>query len=193
MTNDTEYAALRQRRSAKILIFIVVGAILQIAIILAFVLIFMRFRNPKLRLSSVTVESLTVNSSASSPSFAMKLNAQVSVKNGNFGTFKFGNTTATISYRAAAIGTAVIPKSRANPRSTKKMNVTVTVASSGKTVSSSSLGSDIGSGKLTLTSEATLTGKIHLFLVFKKKRSARMNCTMVVNTKSRAIENLQCK
>ena len=55
------------------------------------------------------------------------------------------------------------------------------------------LGSDLKSGKLTLTSYATLKGKVHLFKVIKKKKSAQMNCTMDVDTKKQAIQNVHCK
>ncbi|KAA8539974.1 hypothetical protein F0562_026666 [Nyssa sinensis] len=158
----------------------------------AFVLLVMRIRDPKVRFREVTVENLTVNSSSSSPSFTMSLNALVTVKNTNFGHFKFDNSTATISYRGTPVGETVITKARARARSTKKLNITVTVQSD-KVSSDSQLGADISARKLTLTSQATLSGKIHLFKVIKKKKSAQMNCTMDVNTSTQMIENLMCK
>jgi len=193
MNTDKESAAgLRRKRNMRCLCYIVAGVILQTAIILVFVLTVMRIRNPKVRLGDVTIESLSTNSSSSSPSFSMKLHAQVTVKNTNFGNFKFQNTTATITYRGSPVGEVAIEKARARARSTKKLNITVSLSSQ-KVSLKSQLGSDINSGKVTLSSQATLSGKIHLFKVIKKKKSAKMNCTMDVNTKTKAIENLQCK
>uniref|UniRef100_A0A5B6Z0A1 Late embryogenesis abundant protein LEA-2 subgroup domain-containing protein n=1 Tax=Davidia involucrata TaxID=16924 RepID=A0A5B6Z0A1_DAVIN len=123
----------------------------------------------------------------------MSFNAQVTVKNTNFGHFKFDKSTATISYRGTHVGETVITKARARARSTKKLNVTVNVNSDKVPSTDSRLGSDISSGKLTLTSHATLSGKIQLFKIIKKKKSAEMNCTMDVNTTTHKIENLMCK
>ncbi|CAL5367402.1 unnamed protein product [Camellia sinensis] len=194
MKSEHESASsLRQKRNIKCLLYIVAGVILQTASTLVFVLTFMRIRNPKGRFGSVAVENLIVNSSTSSPSFFMKLNAQVTVKNTNFGQFKFENSNATISYRGSHVGDFVITKACASARSTKKMNVTVTVNSSADTSNDLNLSSDISLGKLTLTSHATVSGKIHLFMVIKKKKSVKMNCTMDVDTMTKAIENLYCK
>ncbi|XP_062154491.1 late embryogenesis abundant protein At1g64065-like [Alnus glutinosa] len=182
----------RRKRNIKCLAFIVAGVISQTVTTVLFLLLVMRIRNPKLRLGSVSVESFNLNSSSSSPSFSIKLSAQVTVKNTNFGHFKFDNSTATISYRGTEIGEGAISKERARFRSTKKLNVTVT-ASSGKASTNSHLRSDIDSGILQLSSRAKLSGKIHLFFIFKKKKSAEMNCTMELNTKIKAIQNLACK
>ncbi|KAK9292497.1 hypothetical protein L1049_020470 [Liquidambar formosana] len=185
MTDDKNSA--RRKRNIKCLVYIVAGVILQTIIILVFVLTVMKIRNPKVRFGGVTVESLSSNSS--SPSFSMKLNAQVTVKNTNFGHFKFDNSTATISYKGTPVGSATIMKARARARSTKKLNITVEVTSS-KVPSSSS---DLDSGILSLSSHAKLSGKIILFKVIKKKKSADMNCTMNVDTKTKVIQNLLCK
>ncbi|GLT31253.1 hypothetical protein SLA2020_060010 [Shorea laevis] len=191
MTNNDQDAA-RRRRNFKCLAYVLAGVIAQTAIIVLFVMLVMRIRNPKVRLGAVIVESLGTNTSATSPSFTIKLNAQVTVKNTNFGHFKFQNTTATISYRGTLIGEATIVKARARARSTKKFNVTF-VASSGKVSSNSQLGDDIESGIIPLSSHARLDGKIILFKVFKKKKSAEMNCTVDVNTTTKEIQNLKCK
>ncbi|KAK6275469.1 hypothetical protein POUND7_005178 [Theobroma cacao] len=182
----------RRKRNIKCLAYIVAGVIAQTIIILLFVMLVMRIRNPKVRLGGVTVENLNLNSSSSSPSFSMNLNAQVTVKNTNFGHFKFQNSTLTISYRGTPVGEATIVKARARARSTKKLNVTVSV-SSDKMSRNSALSSDVGSGTINLSSHAKLDGKIHLFKVFKKKKSAEMNCTMEVTTSSKQIQNLMCQ
>ncbi|KAE8077790.1 hypothetical protein FH972_016319 [Carpinus fangiana] len=183
----------RRKRNKKFLAFIVVGLIAQTVSTVLFVLLVMRFRNPKVRLGSVTVETLNLNSSSSSPSFTMKLTAQVTVKNTNFGNFKFGNSTATISYGGTEIGEGAIVKAHARFRSTKKVNVTVAASSSKLSTNYSHLRSDIEAGILQLSSHAKLSGKIHMFFILKKKKIAEMNCTMELNTKTKAIQNLACK
>lgn len=183
----------RRKRNMRWLAYIVAFVIAHIVLILLFVLLVMRIRIPKVRLDSVTVETLNLNSSFSSPSFTMKLSAQVTVKNTNFGNFKFDNSTATISYMGTEIGDGAIGKVHVRFRSTKKLNVTVTASSSKVSTNSHLRGDIIDSGILQLSSHAKLSGKIHLFLIFKKKKSAEMNCTMELNTKTKAIQNLACK
>ncbi|XWS10761.1 hypothetical protein CRYUN_Cryun38cG0025600 [Craigia yunnanensis] len=184
----------RRKRNIKCWAYIVAGVIAQTIIILLFVMLVMRIRNPKVRLGGVIVENLKVNSSASKPSFTMKLNAQVIVKNTNFGHFKFKNSTFMISYKGNPVGEATIVKARARARSTKKFNVTVSVSSNNKiSRNSHQLSADIDSGIINLSSHAKLEGKIFLFKIFKKKKSAEMNCTMDVNTSLRQIQNLTCK
>ncbi|KAG6649893.1 late embryogenesis abundant protein At1g64065-like [Carya illinoinensis] len=182
----------RRKGNKKCLACMVAGIIAQILIIVLFVLLVMRIRNLKVRLSSVAVENLGVNFSASSPSFRMNLTALVTVKNTNFGHFKFSNSTATFSYRGTKVGEGTILQARVRARSTKKLNVTVSVDSK-KVSRKSLLHSDINSGVLKLSSYAKLSGKTHLFKAFKKKKYAEMKCTMELNTKTKAIQNLACK
>ena len=176
----------------KCLAYIVAGVILQTLIIALFVVFVMRIRTPKVRLASVSVETLNVDTSSKSPSFSIKVNAEVKVKNTNFGHFKFQNSTATISYRGTEVGKTTIVKARARARSTKKFNVTVSF-NSNKVSSNSHLGGDINSKNLSFSASAKLEGKVHLFKVFKKKKSATMDCTFVVNTSTKTVNDLSCK
>ncbi|GMN44505.1 hypothetical protein TIFTF001_013701 [Ficus carica] len=149
-------------------------------------------RTPKVRLRSVSVENLNVISSSNSPSFSLKLNARLTVKNTNFGPYKFDNSKVIVSYRGTQVGEATIFKSRAKLQSTKKFNVTVSL-NSNEVSSNSQLGSDVNSKNLTFNARAKLNGKVHVLGVFKKKNSAEMDCTFVVNTSTKVINDLSCK
>lgn len=168
----------------KCLIYVGVGIILQTLIIIAFVLIFMRIKSPKFRFRSVSVDKLT----ASSASFDIKLNGEVGVKNTNFGYFKWSASSISILYRGNSVGSAQIPGGRARARSTKKLNVTAALESR----NDRNLRADLSSGKITLSTHATLEGKIHLFNI-KKKKTATMDCTMDLDTRTHAVQNLKCK
>ncbi|KAM7467761.1 hypothetical protein LguiB_015323 [Lonicera macranthoides] len=190
--NNPSAPAIRQKRMSNSLCYIIVGIILQTLIVLVFVLTIMRIRNLKVRVGFANVENLSLNSSSNSPSFSIKLGAQVAIKNRNFGQYKFQRSNAIVSYRGNEVGDAVIYEGRARARSTKKVNVTLNLNSE-KASRSASLVSDINAGKITLSTYARLNGKVHLFKVIKRKKSAQMNCTMDVNTQTKAIENLHCK
>ncbi|XWS37905.1 hypothetical protein CRYUN_Cryun19dG0085400 [Craigia yunnanensis] len=194
---DVESAAelskeLKRKKRMKLFAYAAAFAIFQTIVILVFSLTVMRIKNPKFRVRSITVEDLSHTSAPNSPSFNMKFNAEVAVKNTNFGHFKFDNTTISFDYGGVQVGEAFVAKGRAKARSTKKMNVTVEL-NSNNILDNSNLGADISSGLLTLTSRSKLSGKVHLMKLIKKKKSAEMSCTMTVNLVSRAIQDMKCQ
>ncbi|KAF8379615.1 hypothetical protein HHK36_029056 [Tetracentron sinense] len=182
---------LRRKRNIECYAHIAVGVVLLTIIILVFALTVMRIKTPDVKLRSVTVENLNVGTTAS-PSFNMTLIAEVSVKNKNFGHFKFENSTATVSYRGMTVGEAYIAKGRAKARKTRRMNVTIDV-NSDRLTGVSNLSSDINSGILTLRSQAKLSGKVHLMEMIKKRKTAEMSCTMTISLISPGILDLICE
>ncbi|KAM6555731.1 hypothetical protein CsatB_002750 [Cannabis sativa] len=180
------------RRKRKCLACIVAGVIIQTLIIVFFFVFIMRVRTPKVRIASVSIESININPSSKSSSFRIKVNAEVKVKNTNFGYYKFENSTATILYRGAEVGKTTLVKARVKARSTKSFNITMSI-NSNKVSSDSHLAGDISSKNLSLSVSAILEGKVHLFMIFKKKRSAKMDCTFVINTSSKTVHDLLCK
>ncbi|OMP06108.1 Late embryogenesis abundant protein, LEA-14 [Corchorus olitorius] len=183
-----------KRNNAKCVAYVAAFIVFQTAIILVFALTVMRIKTPKVRFGTVAVESFNSgSSSSSSPSFDMKLVAQVTVKNTNFGHFKYENSTVTIFYGGMPVGEAAVEKGRARARQTKKFNINIDISSSRLSSSNSNLGNDINSGVLPLSSQAKLSGKVHLLKVIKKKKSGEMSCTMGINLATRAVQDLKCK
>ncbi|EOY23369.1 hypothetical protein QUC31_008221 [Theobroma cacao] len=190
---DMESAAeLKRKKRMKLFAYAAAFVVFQTIVILVFSLTVMRIKNPKFRVRSITVEDIAYTSTPNPPSFNMKFNAEVAVKNTNFGHFKFDNTTISFDYGGVQVGEAFVAKGRAKARSTKKMNVTVDL-NSNNIPANSNLASDISSGFLTLTTHTKLSGKVHLMKLIKKKKSAQMNCTMTVNLASRAIQDIKCQ
>ncbi|XWS48872.1 hypothetical protein CRYUN_Cryun13aG0113800 [Craigia yunnanensis] len=180
-----------KRNNAKCFAYVAAFVVFQTAIILIFALTVMRIRNPKVRFGAVTVENFSTGNSTS-PFFDMKLMAQVTVKNTNFGHFKYENSTIRILYGGMPVGEAAVVKARARARQTKKFNVTVDI-SSNMLSPNSNLGNDIASGVLPLSSQAKLNGKVHLMKVIKRKKSSEMSCTMGIHLGTRAVQDLKCK
>ncbi|OMO79648.1 Late embryogenesis abundant protein, LEA-14 [Corchorus capsularis] len=181
-----------KRNNAKCLAYVAAFIVFQTAVILVFALTVMRIKSPKVRFGAVAVESFSSGSSSNSPSFEMKLVAQVTVKNTNFGHFKYENSTVTIFYGGMPVGEAVIEKGRARARQTKKININIDISSS-RLSSNSNLGNDMNAGVLPLSSQAKLSGKVHLLKVIKKKKSGEMSCTMGINLATRSVQDLKCK
>ncbi|KAI8564921.1 hypothetical protein RHMOL_Rhmol03G0220700 [Rhododendron molle] len=107
---------------------------------------------------------------------------------------KYNNATVYFYYNDIQVGSAVVPKSKANFLSTKKVNVAMDLSSANLTsVNNTNLASDLNSGVLPLTSKSRLSGKVELMLIFKKKKSVDMSCTMDVRIATRELENVKCK
>lgn len=189
---DVESEELRRMKCTRYIAYLAAFALFETIVIMVCVVTLMRIRSPKFRFRAVSIENLNYTSDTTSPSFNIRFNAKVAVKNTNFGHFKFKNSTITLAYRGDPVGDAKISKARARARSTKKMNVTVDV-NSDHVWSHSNLVRDLNSGFLTLTSQGKLSGKVHLMKVMKRRRYAEMNCTIIINLVRRRIQDLKCR
>ncbi|KAI3422690.1 LEA_2 domain-containing protein [Psidium guajava] len=181
----------KRKKRMKWTIGIVAFIIFQVVQALFFVLVIMKFKSPKFRVSEFDVQSLTVGTQAS-PSFDMSFVAPIRIKNTNWGPFKYDASTVNFTYGGVQVGQAIIPKSKANFKSTKKINVNVTM-SSANLPSDSSLRSDLSSGVINLNSQGELKGKVTVMFMFKKRKTSQMNCTMAINTATKAVQSLSCK
>ncbi|KAM5572329.1 hypothetical protein ABKV19_012410 [Rosa sericea] len=181
---------LKRRKRIRLFTYISVFIVFQIIVMAVFGLTVMKVKTPKLRLGAINVQDF--NSAPATPSFDTTFTTQIRVKNTNWGPYKFDAGTITFMYQGVAIGQVTVPKSKAGMRSTKKMNVEVTLNANGLP-SSSNLGSELNSGVLTLNSQAKLTGKVELMLIMKKKKSATMDCTIAFDLSTKTVKSLECK
>ncbi|KAL3524341.1 hypothetical protein ACH5RR_017175 [Cinchona calisaya] len=182
---------LRRKKRMKYLAYFAAFVVFQTGIILLFSLTVMKIRTPKFRVRSATFESFEVGTVAD-PSFNMRMNAELGVKNANFGNYKFQNSTIVFFYGDAAVGQAVVRKTKAGWRSTKKLDVEVDLSSNGLP-SNSQLGNDINSGFLTLNGRSRINGKVELMFIFKKKKSTNMDCSITIGLADKAVREIKCK
>jgi len=175
---------LRRKKRIKIAAYVVAFVVFQSIVIAIFALTVLKVKTPKFRVRSATFDTFSVTGT----SLDVTMNAQLGVKNTNFGPYKYDNSTIIFYYRGVQVGSAFVPKSKANFKSTKKVNVNVSLSST-----SSELASDYATGIVPLSSESRLTGKVELMLVMKKKKATNMNCTMELNVASQQLQNVNCK
>ena len=187
--SDKGSAELRKKKRMKCVAYIVTFAVFQTIIIVVFALFVMRFKSPKFRVRDASFVS-TFN--FTNASFDLVMDTQFTIKNTNFGHFKYENGIVKFSYDGMIVGEAKLDEARARARSTKKVYALVTLSSS-DLPTNSKLTSDLGGGILPLTSNSNLDGKILLMKVIKKKKSALMDCTLEVNLGMKKIQNVQCK
>lgn len=177
-----------KRSSKKCLAYIAAFVVFQTVIILVFALTVMKVRSPKVRFNAMAVESFSSNNNNNSTSINMRLLAQVTIKNTNFGHFKYQNSTLSILYNGVQVGEAFVARGRASARKTKRFNISVDVSG----VSSDSLGNEVNSGVLRLSSRGKVSGKVHLMKVIKRNKSGEMRCDWSINLATRQVEDLKC-
>lgn len=177
---------LKKKKRLKCFAYIVLFAVFQTLVILTFALIVMKIKTPKVRFGTETVQASNLVIGTAASGFNMSLAAKLTVENTNFGHYKFDQTTGTITYEGVKVGEFMIPKARARARSTKKIDIVADV-------NSNTLNSDHGTGFLTLNSQAKLTGKVILMKVMKKKRSAEMSCSLVIDVNRKVVSSVMCK
>ncbi|CAI9092323.1 OLC1v1027523C1 [Oldenlandia corymbosa var. corymbosa] len=181
----------RKKKRVKCLAYILAFAVFQTGIILIFALTVMKIRTPKFRVRNATFENFDVGTPAN-PSFNLRMNAEIGVKNANFGTFKFESAPIVFLYDGSPVGQGIVPATQAGWRTTKKLNVVVDL-SSGILANKTQLGNDISSGILELNALSSLTGKVRLTFVFKKKKTTNMNCTVAIGLTDRTIREINCQ
>jgi len=181
---------LRRQKRIKWLLYIVAFVIFQTGVIVLFSMTVMKFRTPKFGVREATFGGFDVQTS--NASFNLRMNAQLGVKNTNFGPYKFDNTTIFFYYKGNQVGSGAVRKSKANFRSTKKLDVALDLVVPASLAGSSGLERDLSSGILPLTSSSKLNGKVTIMFMFKKKKSTQMNCNMEVNTITKQLQNVKC-
>ncbi|KAL7107017.1 hypothetical protein ACP275_06G027300 [Erythranthe tilingii] len=194
--SDTEAGAapareLHKRKRTQCLIYIALLAIFQIAVVTIFSLTVMKIRNPRFRIRSAHLTNFNAGTPASA-AFTGKLNAEFSVKNANFGRYKYMDTTVDFFYRGTRVGEVFVRESRAGWRTTKKFNVAVDL-SLANARANPHLASDLNAGVVPISSEARMIGSVELLFVLKKNRSTGLNCTMEIVTATQQIRNILCK
>lgn len=177
----------KKRKRMKCLASLTLFSVSLIIIVLFAAFVLFRVRTPRVRLASV--RAFNVNGNGNVNGSAIRLTFQVRMRNRNFGRYKFENSVATLRREDSgeSVGEFLISKGRARARSTKRIYVLLDVKSPGTGNNSSS------PGVLRIRSEAKLRGKVEFLRVFKRRKTAEMDCVMSINLTSYIVQDLNCK
>lgn len=103
----------------------------------------------------------------------------------------YPNTNTSLFYRGTLIGEARGPPGQAKARRTVYINETVDLMI-GKLVSNPSLQSDIRSTLLPITSYTRVGGRVKMLNFIRRHITVSLNCTVMVNLTSQAIQEQKC-
>uniref|UniRef100_A0A2C9WCJ4 Late embryogenesis abundant protein LEA-2 subgroup domain-containing protein n=1 Tax=Manihot esculenta TaxID=3983 RepID=A0A2C9WCJ4_MANES len=195
--NDEEFTAVnpripRREKTNKCVVYVLAGTAIFSAIFLAFALV-VRPRTPDLELSFVSVKNLVyTNNNVSFSSLNMTLEAELSIRNTNFGSFKFENATASVLYGGQTVGKGIIGEGLLKARDKENIKVKVDVRSY-RFSDTEKLSRDIDSGILKLQSLAKFSGKVQWLQIVEKLKTASVSCSMSLNLKSHfQLQDLIC-
>ncbi|XP_057979885.1 uncharacterized protein LOC131165808 [Malania oleifera] len=154
-----------------------------------------RIKGPEIKLNGIAVSrlELVAGTAVPRPGTTVSLTADVSVKNPNAASFKYGNTTTALYYWGAEVGEARGPPGRAGARRTVRMNLTVEFMTDRLMVQAANLSREMREGVLTMSSYTRVGGRVRMLKIIRKHVTVKMNCTVSLNITTRAIQQQRCK
>ncbi|KAK7318167.1 hypothetical protein RJT34_02866 [Clitoria ternatea] len=158
-----------------------VTALLLIFIVIIIVLAFTVYnvKEPKVRMNKATLLSGAFANGSSSTTNVTIL-ADVSVKNPNAFTFRYGNATTVVYYDGNGIGGGTTPEGKAKARRTQRFNVTMDIDTK-KVLDDPNLKSDLKDQALNISTYTRIDGKVKILNLFMRKVVVEMNCTIQYN------------
>ncbi|XP_027344427.1 uncharacterized protein LOC113856673 [Abrus precatorius] len=164
-----------------------VTALLVISVVIILVLGFTVYnvKEPEVRMNGVT---LLNGSFADGATNNITLLADVSVKNTNDFTFRFGNANTTVYYDGMGIGKGFSPPGKAKARRTIRFNVTMQIVTQKLLAVPSSM-IDLKDQALNLSSYTMIDGKVKILNLFMRKVEVELNCTVQYNITTGFISN----
>ncbi|CAA3027407.1 uncharacterized protein LOC111385605 [Olea europaea var. sylvestris] len=186
---------LKKRRCIKCCGCISAVLLIQAAVVLILIFTVFKIKDPIIRMNNVIItkiEPINATMPLPRPGSNMSITADISVKNPNYASFKYPNTTTTLFFHGTVIGDARGPPGKSKARRTTRMNITVDIIAD-KILSHPSLGADISSGLIAIDSYTIVGGRVKIINIIKKHVTVKMNCTVSINITTRAIQEQKCK
>ncbi|XP_078177197.1 late embryogenesis abundant protein At1g64065-like [Carex rostrata] len=149
-----------------------------------------KVKEPIMTMNSVALENLSANSAASS-SLNMSVIADVSVKNPNAVSYRYGSSMTSVYYHEILVGQAEAPPGVALARRTVRMNVTVDLMISQLTRNSQFV-QDLVTGDVRFNTSTQVGGKVKVFGMVQHHVDVVMNCSMTVDVSNLSLRNQSC-
>ncbi|KAF5195502.1 Late embryogenesis abundant (LEA) hydroxyproline-rich glycoprotein family [Thalictrum thalictroides] len=146
---------------------------------------------PEIKMIRITIPQVLLNNKTVLPS-TINVVAELSVKNPNIATFKYGNSTTILYYHGIIVGEAHTPLGQAKARRTHNMTMSIDVITS-RFRTDPNFFEDITSGILTMSSYTHLGGRVKIAKIIKKHIDVKLNCTITANIRSQKFVDQKCE
>ncbi|KAL3702213.1 hypothetical protein R1sor_020235 [Riccia sorocarpa] len=173
---------------------ITTGVIVLVVVILV-ILLFTLFKpkDPKLTVESVVLNGFSFDiSNLLSPRVNVSLDTGVSVKNPNYASFKFRNTTAYIFYHGKPIGESSIPAGEIKSRGTAHLTVPVDVFITSSLLNAN-LTNDLAAGVFPVSTQVEIRGTANFLNIVKLKNARSIsNCNVEIFLSNQTLKSVDC-
>lgn len=160
----------------------VITAILSLGILILYFTLF-NVRDPTLTLKSIIVDDFKINTSMSQKNLVsanVTLVSEISIKNPNMVSFKFGRTVTKFYYYGDTLGVAYAPAGQLGARKDTRLNVTMDVLANRIAEDNNVIENIFFHGELNLTSYTGVKGRVSVFGLYKKDMEVGLNCSVVL-------------
>ncbi|KAL8544142.1 hypothetical protein ACS0TY_004610 [Phlomoides rotata] len=184
--SDTEAASatahddaeeLRRQKKRKWIKFIIFFIVSNVVINSIMAVTIQKARNPKFRIREANVTNF---SNGGAPA---RLDLVFTLKNTNFGTYKYPNATLVFTHQGVEVGRADLKNNKVGWRKTKKFRLSVDL----------NLSNDLNSTVYPINAQGKLRGKAAIMFLMKKRKGADLNCTMNIERATQQISTITCK
>eukprot|EP01018_Ginkgo_biloba_P013239 Gb_05442 [translate_table: standard] len=193
---DKDDALYFQRRRRRRIICCGVFVAVLVLIIVVFVILAVTLskpKDPKITVNSVKLEHFDFK--FDTPRMTVDLNVSLhldlSIKNPNKASFKFGNSTTYLYYRGTTVGEALIPAGKISADRTIDMMTSVTIIAN-RLISNSNLLGDVISGSVPLSTSSRISGRVNVLNIFKHHAVSYTYCNITISISSRSLQNQYC-
>jgi LEA14-like dessication related protein len=186
---DNQHQHLSERKTKRIKTCVrwcgCITAILLLFIVILIVLAFTVYnvKEPEVRMNGVTL----ISGNFSGTSNNVTIFADMSVKNTNSFTFRYGVVNTSVFYNGIEIGEGINPPGKAKAQRTSRFNVSLSINPQ-KLVDNQAWIIDIRDHQgLNFSTYTRMSGKVKILNMFKRKVGVELNCTSQYNVSSQAI------
>lgn len=173
-------------------------SVLIAAALLAVALTVYRVREPVMTMNAISLKdpgaaAAAGSSSTTPPLLTLTVMADVSVKNPNAASLRYGATETSVYYRARQVGEALGPPGTAPARRTVRLNVTVDVAVGALLGDPAFLEDVVAAGAVAVATATRVRGRVAVLGGLVHRRVVlEMNCTATVAVADMSISDQRC-
>ncbi|KAM7260466.1 hypothetical protein ACFE04_016207 [Oxalis oulophora] len=179
LNNDQEVLVSRRKNSYVIFIVVSLLVVTTLTLVILYFTAF-RVRNPTTFVNSVTTVQLPgfLGGNSTVPNANMTIVADVSVKNPNMFSVKFGESDTMVTYRGMEIGSGKAPGGISRAWKMVRMNITIDIIPS-KIMQVPEYLTDFISGEYSMESFTMVDGHTKILNLMNKNVEIDMNCSFV--------------
>lgn len=164
-----------------------------VIVVLAFTVF--RVRDPEITINGLTLQRVAVGppSALSQQFFSLNLTLLVdlSVKNPNAASVRFGPSTTTVYFHERRLGEAYGPAGNSRAHRTFRMNVTVDIMAE-RVMADAQLLQELVGGVIDVTTSTRLGGRVKLLGVIRRHVDVSVNCSLAIEVASQSLQQQNC-